>query len=472
MTFFWYDYETFGPDPRRDRPAQFAGIRTNESLEIVEDPLVLYCRPSPDYLPDPRSCLIHGISPVGLLEDGMRAADFASAIYDALSVPETCSVGYNAVTFDHEVTRFLFYRNLLDPYAWHWRDGCSRWDVIDLMRAAYALRPGGIKWPLRDDGAPSFRLEDIARANGILHESAHDALSDVQATIAAAALVKKAQPALFDYYLSLRDTKKVEPILRRPFVYVSGLVGATRGCASLVAPVCTHPGAGRGTIAYDLRYDPTAFEKLTAEELRVLLFTPRDQLPEDVHPPRLYEIKANSCPFVADPKVLDRDAQSRLDLDLDLCRRHLRKLNEILPSFASKVAAAYVKTWPRQDVDFALYERLTPDEDRAVLDRLRIEGCSNGAECDQRFIDERLTELVYRFRARNYADKLPPVDRDRWKKYCREKHAGPGVNGRSRLEDFDAAVSCLKNEHAGQSDALRVLDQLTRYASELRRWMA
>ncbi len=472
MTFFWYDYETFGPNPRRDRPAQFAGIRTNEDLEVIEDPLVLYCRPSPDYLPDPESCLIHGISPVALLEKGMRASDFASAINEALSAPDTCGVGYNAVNFDHEVTRFLFYRNLIDPYAWHWRDGCSRWDVIDLLRATYALRPDGITWARRDDGAPSFKLEDVARANGIIHESAHDAASDVEATVAVAALVKKAQPALFDYYLGLRHKRQAEPFLKGPCLFVSGRIDAKDGCATLVAPICKHPGPGRGTIVYDLRYDPDDFVGLSAEELRRLLFTARKDLPEDVHPPRLYEIKANACPFVADPRVVDQDVQRRLGLDVDKCRRHFEKLKSMQPSFAPTVSAAYVKSWPDRDVDEALYKRLTPSDDRAILERLRSEGNWNGATLEHRYVDERLPELVYRFRARNYAEQLGPEDGARWKSYCRDKHFAPGGQGRSRLEEFDGTISRLRDENSENSDVLTVLDQLIMYGDEMRRWLA
>ena len=471
MTFLWYDYETFGPDPRCDRPAQFAGIRTNEELEIVEDPLVFYCRPSPDYLPDPESCLIHGISPVALREEGMRACDFASAIHRALTRRDTCAVGYNAVKFDHEVTRFLFYRNLLDPYAWHWKEGCSRWDIIDLLRAAYALRPEGIAWPLRDDGAPSFKLEDVARANGILHESAHDAASDVEATVALAALVKKAQPALYEYYLGLRNKRQVEPLLTGPCVFVSGLVGAKQGCATLVAPICKHPDQGRGTIVYDLRCDPSEFAGRSAEELRDLLFTRRSDLPEGVQPPRLYEIKANACPFVADPRVVDRNVADRIDLDLDACGRHLETLNSMLRTFAPKVAQAYVKTWPQRDVDEALYERLTPDEDRAALDGFWLEGSWNGTTHQHRFTDRRLPELLFRFRARNFSEKLAAEDSVRWKTHCRARHQRPCEDGRTQLEAFDARISQLRDEHRDRADAARVLDQLAIYKKELVLWL-
>ena len=52
-TFLWHDYETFGADTRRDRPAQFAAIRTDADLNEIGAPLMMYCRPANDYLPVP-----------------------------------------------------------------------------------------------------------------------------------------------------------------------------------------------------------------------------------------------------------------------------------------------------------------------------------------------------------------------------------------------------------------------------------
>ena len=195
-TFFWHDYETFGRDPRRDRPAQFAGVRTDAALNEVDAPVMAYCQPAPDYLPDPESCLLTGILPQQCLDQGEPEHAFAARIERELARAGTIGVGYNSIRFDDEFTRFLFWRNLVDPYAREWRDGCGRWDLLDVVRAAWALRPDGIHWPTGDDGRPTFRLERLSAVNGLAHEAAHDALSDVRATIALARLVKARQPRL------------------------------------------------------------------------------------------------------------------------------------------------------------------------------------------------------------------------------------------------------------------------------------
>lgn len=204
-TYFWHDYETFGADPRRDKPAQFAGIRTDMDFNIVGEPVVLYCQPPADMLGHPEATLITGITPQVALERGVPEPEFIETIVAEMAVPSTCSVGYNSLAFDDEVTRHTLWRNFFDPYAREWQNGCSRWDIINMVRLAYALRPDGIEWPKREDGTPSFKLEHLATANNLVQERAHDALSDVHATIGLARLIRDKQPKLFDYVVHNRD---------------------------------------------------------------------------------------------------------------------------------------------------------------------------------------------------------------------------------------------------------------------------
>src|SRR5688572_7159303 len=208
-TFFWHDYETFGRDPRRDRPAQFAGVRTDEDLNEVATPLVHYCKPSPDVLPDPESCLLTGILPQHAAARGIPEHAFAAAVEAALSESGTIGAGYNSIRFDDEVTRFLLWRSLRDPFGREWQNRCGRWDLLEVVRCAWALRPDGIEWPRHADGRPSFKLTDLTAANGLAHDAAHDALSDVRATIALARLIKARQPRLWAFCLKLRDKQAV-----------------------------------------------------------------------------------------------------------------------------------------------------------------------------------------------------------------------------------------------------------------------
>jgi exodeoxyribonuclease-1 len=182
----------------------------------------------------------------------------------------------------------MFWRNLIDPYGREWQNDCGRWDLLDVVRMAYALRPEGLAWPRRDDGKPSFRLEDLARANGLLHDAAHDALSDVRATIALARLIRQAQPKLFDFCLGLHKKERVAAELglptsagsARPFLHVSGRFPPERGCLAVMWPLATHPTNKNELLAWDLAHDPSELPLLDVVTLRQRLFSKSADLPE------------------------------------------------------------------------------------------------------------------------------------------------------------------------------------------------
>ncbi|MBR4877153.1 MAG: exodeoxyribonuclease I, partial [Rhodocyclaceae bacterium] len=260
-SFLWYDLETFGTDTRLDRIAQFAAIRTDAALNETGETHNLYCRPTDDYLPDPAACLVTGITPQHAHTHGLAEPAFARALYRAFAQPGTLGTGYNTLRFDDEFVRHLFWRNFIDPYAREWQNGCGRWDILDLIRCAHALRPEGIVWPQNEDGTPSLRLEHLSAANGLEHEAAHDALSDVRATIALARLVRQAQPRLFDYCLKLRNKQHVRAQLaplvgKAPFLHISGMYGYAHGNCAIVWPLAWHPCNQNELIVWDLREDP------------------------------------------------------------------------------------------------------------------------------------------------------------------------------------------------------------------------
>ncbi|HEY1392492.1 MAG TPA: exodeoxyribonuclease I, partial [Methylibium sp.] len=302
FSFFWHDYETFGRVPRRDRPAQFAGIRTDAELNEIDAPVMHYCRPAPDYLPDPESCLLTGILPQTCLERGLPEHEFAAAIEAELAAPGTLGVGYNSIRFDDEVTRFLFWRNLIDPYAREWQNGCGRWDLLDVVRCTYALRPEGIRWPKQPDGRASFKLEHLTGANGLAHEAAHDAASDVRATIALARLIKSKQPRLWEFCLRLSRKDAVlaeiglgEP---RPFLHVSGMFPAERGCLGIVWPLGQHPSNKNELLVWDLAQDPGELFTLDAAAIRERLFSKAEDLPEGIARLPIKGLHINKSPVV------------------------------------------------------------------------------------------------------------------------------------------------------------------------------
>jgi exodeoxyribonuclease-1 len=422
-TFLWHDYETFGANARRDRPAQFAAIRTDADLVEVGAPIMLYCQPANDFLPDPQSCLITGITPQLCLEKGLPEHQFAAHIEQAFSLPGTIGVGYNTIRFDDEITRFMFWRNLIDPYAREWQNNCGRWDLLDVVRTAYALRPDGIVWPSKPEGRASFKLTDLAAANGLLHEAAHDALSDVRATIALARLIKSAQPRLFDFCFGLHKKERVMAELglptsvasARPFLHVSGMFPSERGCLALMWPLAMHPGNKNELMAWDLAHDPRELAAMNAADIRLRLFSKSDDLPPGVTRLPLKSIHLNKSPMVfSNLKTLSPAMAERWGLKLDaqlenaLHGRALPDMSAIWPEVFQRPKGA------TPDVDEDLYGGFVGDADRRRLNRLRQLPSGQLAAARNAFDDARLEELLFRYRARNFPASLTPAESARW----------------------------------------------------------
>lgn len=351
-TFYWHDYETWGADTRRDRPCQFAGLRTDGDLNEIGEPLVLFCRPSSDMLPQPQACLVTGITPQAALAKGIPEAELAAVIEREMGAPGTCGVGYNSIRFDDEVTRHLFYRNLIDPYAREWQSGCSRWDLIDTLRLAHALRPDGIEWPTQPDGTASFRLEALTEANGIPHVGAHDALADVRATIALARLLKRAQPKLFDYALRFRDKHQVRALLAKgePVIHSSARFPAALGCIAPILSLAPHPTNGNGIVCMDLRADPAQLLDLSVEELRARIFTPADKLPAGVERVPIKTVKANHAPVLSPLGTLTPLAAERWSIDPGLALERAAFVRAHADEIRERVQAAHAIDSDRKSV--------------------------------------------------------------------------------------------------------------------------
>ncbi|WP_370298561.1 exodeoxyribonuclease I [Pontibacterium sp.] len=473
LTFFWHDYETSGADPRRDRPMQFAGIRTDEDLNIIDEPVMFYCRPSDDLLPHPDACLITGITPQKALDEGLCEAEFIREIHAELAKPGTCGVGYNSLRFDDEVTRNTLYRNFYDPYAREWQNGCSRWDIIDMLRLTRALRPEGINWPTYEDGSPSLRLEDLTKANNIDHGAAHDALSDVYATIGMAKLVREKQPKLYQFVLENRSKQaiqaKLDVVSMKPVLHVSSRYPVEYGNLAVIAPIGTHPVNKNAVLAWDLRFDPTPLMQLSAADLQRLMYTRREDLDESDPTIALKQIHTNKCPIIAPAGMLNTEEAQRLSIDGDTCRTHLQILRN-MQGLQHKLMEVFGDNpfEPESDPDLMIYSGgFFSDADKKSMEQVRVADPETLSNLDLPFQDGRLEEMFLRYKARNCPFILTSEEQQIWEEYRSRKLLGPDNSGHLTMNEFYARLNELyARPDCSDRDRL-ILEELAVYAESI-----
>lgn len=465
-TLFFFDYETWGVNPAIDRPCQFAGVRTDMDFNIIGEPLVIYCQPPSDYLPAPEAALITGIMPQTAVSKGLSEPEFIAKIHHELATPNTTSLGYNSIRFDDEVSRYTLYRNFLDPYAWAWQNGNSRWDLLDVMRTCYALRPDGIEWPEREDGFPSFKLEHLSVANGIEHANAHDAMADVIATIELAKKVKQAQPKLFDYLFSMRHKRKLNDLIdivnMTPLMHVSGMLGAECAYTSWMVPVAWHPTNKNAVVMINLAFDPQPLINLDVDAIRERMYTKRDELAEGEQPIPVKLVQLNKCPTLAPAKTLTAENAEKIGIDREQCLKNLALIKQH-PEIREKLTELYSNE--RQydknpDVDTQLYDGFFSPADKAAMDIIRNAKPEDLGDLDISFSDDRIAPLLFRYRARHYPHTLSEGEQQKWAAHCRDYYE-------SRIEEYMLNLENLAHEHESDETKLAILKSVYRYVEKL-----
>lgn len=479
-SFFFFDYETFGINPAFDRPSQFAGIRTDLEFNAIAEPINLYCKPQFAYLPAPEAVLITGITPQICQQKGLIERDFAKKIHQELSEPNTCSLGYNSIRFDEEFNRFLFYRNFYDPYEYSYKNGNSRWDLIDLTRACYALRPEGIEWPKDQNGAPSFKLEALSQANQLNHENAHDALSDVYATIELAKLIKSKQPRLFNYFYELRTKNKVKELIDKtgftPLVHVSAKLGAYRSNLTLVVILTTLPHQQNAVIAVDLMGDIQSLIELSCEQIRQKLYTKSADLAENESRIPVKLIHINKAPILAPLNTLRPQDIERLNLNVEACLTKLEHIKTHFAEITSKLLDVFDPNLAQTDEVLALrqeaikkdvfaenqlYTTFLSYQDKQLGERIRKTPLDALEFLTLETEDPRIAPLFLLYKIQNCPHYLSLEEQQKWQSIIQQKLT------QEVISDYVQHLQALMIQYESDSEKLKLLQQLWRYCQEL-----
>lgn len=467
-TFYFYDLETSGFNPREARIMQFGGQRTDMNLKPVGEPHNYYIKLSPDILPDPGAVLVTGITPQLTQAKGVSEAEFLKLFFGEIVQPDTIFLGFNNIRFDDEFMRFLMYRNFYDAYAWHWKNGNSRWDLLDASRMTRALRPEGIKWPLNTEGIQTNQLGLLASVNKLEHSKAHDALSDVLVTINLARLIKSKQPKLFEFLLKMRKKDEVAKLVNsdESLIYTSGKYPSRYEKTTIVSVMAKHPERA-GVLVYDLRHDPRQFADMRPEDLASIWRRPIDE--EEIVLP-VKPLQFNRCPAIAPLNVLDKTAIKRLQLDMNQIEKNLTQLKSMKDWPKQLLAALDIINNTQQTrlveeapVDNKLYDGFLSDYDQVISQQIRQAKPAELLNLGERCRDERLKSLLPLYKARNFSETLSDEEKNTWTQYCQDR-----LLQSNRLDNYFTQIQELKAQKGLTKTGQNILRELEDYGKSLK----
>lgn len=466
-TYLWYDYETFGADPKRDRVSQFAGVRTDTNFKVIDE-MVYYCKLAEDYLPNPEASIITGITPKESNEKGITENKLAEILFKEFTKEGTVTIGYNSIKFDDEVTRNLFYRTFRDPYEREWKNNCSRWDFMRAILGVYVMKPELLNWPLKDDGRPSFRLEELSIANGIIHENAHDAKSDVYATIGLAELISKKSPNVFDYFFNLKDKEFVKSELSKDelFLHIDFGYGYDRGYASIIYKIgdFINQGDKNAFLFIDILSDVEDLEKMDFDEIREYLYYPNEKLEEiGKTRPGLKQIRINQSPLIIPYNNL-REKPKFLEEISDNLQYKMEKIKKL----SAKRKDEFLKVFTREkddekiDADLDIYGSFASQWDKKEMAAIHKENY----QYIPKFKEKKYKELYFRFIGRNMPEIFTENEMSEWKRHC-YKCISKEREGFQNLDSLKNEISELEKTYRGEKEKIKILKEIKVYAENL-----
>jgi exodeoxyribonuclease-1 len=456
-TLYFYDLETSGVSPKFCRIMQFAGQRTDLQLRPIGEPDNMLVKLTDDILPEPDAIMITCITPQKTRTEGITEAEFLRYFHEEIALPGTIFTGFNNIRFDDEFIRYTNYRNFYDAYEWSWKDGKSRWDMLDVIRMTRALRPDGIEWPYDANGKPSNRLGLLTSVNKLDHIGAHDALSDTLATIAVARLVYNKQPKLFEYLMKMRNKKEIQKLAcgMEPFVYSSGKYPSIYQKTTVVASLGNHPGK-QGVLVFDLRNDPDKLKSMTAAQI-AKAWSERQEDETKRFP--IKTLQFNRCPAIAPLSVLNEASQKRISIDLKTVNKNanklkkqadlVQKLHEAISIMDKQRQAGLLPS--EQEVDYQLYDGFFNDQDKTAMSVIRAAEPDEIGSLDIKLQDNRLEGLLPLYKARNFPVVLTAEERDNWEVFRYHKLIDGGLKSQAsrfftKLSEISQRVNLTSNE--------------------------
>jgi exodeoxyribonuclease-1 len=252
-------------------------------------------------------------------------------------------------------------------------------------------------------------------------------------------------------------------------LHTSARIPATRGCTAMMLPLAVLPDRPKSVIAFDLSADPTTLIREPADLIRDLVFTPAEDLPEEMERIPLKTIHGNHVPMLAPIGTLSGVDTQRIGIDPERCKHNARMLLDALAPVREKVidvfAASREGFEESTDPDRMLYSGdFFSAADRHLMKKILMVPAAQLGGHLWSFQDKRLPLMLFRYRARNYPETLSMEEMRHWNRDRRKRLVEATDPDYFTLQDFRKVVEELRTQYVSDTGALRILDQVDAWA--------
>jgi exodeoxyribonuclease-1 len=452
QTYLFYDLETTGRSKCFDQILQFAAIRTDLNLNELERHQIqvkLNC----DVIPDPEAILIHHIPVTDMLQ-GVAEIEAMTQIHALLNTPGTLSGGYNTLKFDDEFLRFSFHRNLLPPYTHQWANQCGRFDLYPLAQLYYLYHHECLNWPTTAEGKITLKLERLSQANQLATGAAHQAITDVEATVALARIFFKNKEMwryvmdFFDKAAELKRRAKIPDFLetaqeKYPIALLVGAAGSSDFFQYPALSLGQHLHYKNQTLW--LRLDKKELATSTLDTFTQTTWVSHQKPGETFLLPFTGRFKKHLSP----ERTL-------------ITEQNLQWLSDNAP-LLSEIQMHYrdykYPEIPNLDVQADLYTAgfLSREEERLCA-QFHVVPPEKKALIAEQFPTARLQEITTRILGRHYPQHLSPTLREKWQGYLSQLPTNPSTDwrGEQRLTKNMAQQKMVELKKANTENALNL----------------
>lgn len=457
QTFLFYDIETTGLNKAFDQILQFAAIRTDLNLKEIER-YEIKIKLNLDVFPSPAAVLTHGIG-VKEAQEGIAEIDAIKQIHQWLNTPGTISLGYNTLGFDDEFLRFSFYRNLLPPYTHQYANQCSRMDIYPMTVMFYLFKNSVLSWPVKD-GKISLKLAELNLANQLATGAAHNAIVDVEATLALTQLLFREEAMwtyLAGYFNKELDQARLRQFQTEDTLMIDGFFGVDNRYQCPVIALGNH----------NHYKNQTLWLKLDSENLSQTL---PDNIKENT---RVMHKKLGEPSFILPCKERYRAHISDERYKLMAANKSWLKTNEDIFTKITNYHKDYLyPIYPNTDIDAGLYANgFWSNEEMNFCRRFHSVPAKEKALLTEKISNPKLKLLATRLLGRHYPDVMTQEQADCFNDYLQkirtidESQILIDYRGEKRLTPYLALqeIEKLKSENMSSQQRLALLDELKNY---------